>query len=104
MVLARAHCGPSWVPPSKYDHRDDTIGFLINTRDNTHGFTAMESLAIHSCRVEPHSDTICNIPIVTSTRETIVIFFLTKTGQQRRLQLDDTTGGEHHTRRIGNDN
>ena len=47
--------------PSKYDLHEDTLRFLLNARDNTHGFTAVESLAIHSRRVEPAS-----IPYITN--------------------------------------
>jgi hypothetical protein len=60
MVLAIARCGPSGAP-SKCDLHEDTLRFLLNARVNTHGFTAVESLAIHSCRVEP-----ALIPYVTT--------------------------------------
>jgi hypothetical protein len=52
MVLAIACCGPSGAP-SKCDLHEDTLRFLLNARVNTHGFTAVESLEIHSRRVEP---------------------------------------------------
>jgi hypothetical protein len=70
-VLAIAHCGPSGVP-SKCDLHEDTLRFLLNARVKTHGFTAVESLAIHSRRVEP-----ALIPYVTtpSLRQRAKIFF-----------------------------
>jgi hypothetical protein len=60
MVLVIARCGPSGVP-SKCDLHKDTLRFLLNVRVNSHGFTVVESLVIHSHRVEP-----ALIPYVTT--------------------------------------
>jgi hypothetical protein len=59
-VLAIVHCGPSGAP-SKCDLHEDTLRFLLNARVNTHRFTTVESLVIHSCKVEP-----ALIPYVTT--------------------------------------
>jgi hypothetical protein len=59
-VQAIMHWGNSGVP-SKCDLHEDSLRFLLIARVKTHGFTAVESLAIHSHRVEP-----ALIPYVTS--------------------------------------
>jgi hypothetical protein len=68
-VLSIARRGPSGAP-SKCDLHEDTLRFLLNARVNTHGFTIVESLAIHSRRVELALD-----PIVTKTSKQQCNFF-----------------------------
>jgi hypothetical protein len=53
----------------------DTLRFLINARVNTHGFTTVEILAIHSCRVEPALIPYVMTPIIMTTGEAKVNFF-----------------------------
>jgi hypothetical protein len=74
MVLAIAHCGPSGAP-SKCDLHEDTLRFLLNARVNTHGFTAVESLAIHSRRVEPALIPYVTTPLRYDYKQTTVHFF-----------------------------
>ena len=74
MVLVIVHCGPSGVP-SKCDLHEDTLMFLLNARVNTHGFTAVESLAIHNRRVELALIPYVTTPLRYDYKQTTVQFF-----------------------------
>jgi hypothetical protein len=67
--------------PSNCDLHEDMLRFLLNARVNTHGFTAVESLVIHSHKVEPTLIPYVMFPFVTTTSETTVQFFFTIIGE-----------------------
>jgi hypothetical protein len=65
-VLAITRWGPSGVP-SKCDLHEDTLRFLLIARVKTHGFIAVESLAIHSRKVEPALIPYVTLLLITMT-------------------------------------
>jgi hypothetical protein len=75
MVLAIAHCGSS-RGTSKCDLHEDMLRFLHNARVNTQGFTAVESLAIHSRRVEPDLIPYVTTPLRYDYKQTTMQIFL----------------------------
>jgi hypothetical protein len=78
--LSTAPCCETSEASSKCDHHMDTLRFLINARVNTHGFTAVESLDVHSRKVEPTMIPYVTTTIATTTseEESENLFFIIK--------------------------
>jgi hypothetical protein len=109
MVLVIVHCGPLGAP-SKCDLHEDTLRFLLNVRVNSHGFTILESLVIHSHKVE-----IALIPYVTTpslrqqAKQFFFLFSFYFSGVKRQEGDDDNnlitplkTNASTHSRQTDN--